>query len=479
MVPPPTVPATNPMPITTGDTRMSVMPQVAFPAPVQIPDPLAGLNSGLDTAGKYAQLAENEQMNPLRQQLAQLNVYAQRAENEQMNPIRQQLAQLQVKENQRNLLKPILQPTTQEVVTESRPVAPVFNQEAYGTDYKTTYDTAYDEAISTGSNADVADRYAHEKATALTDRDAYYVQQPNAQDRFIKSNAINLETGAPVSTTTFNKGAEEIADAEARVKASAKNPWQNFQAVGSDGKQHAYSWNAVTGMQIDHGVAGVAQSNIERNASAVDLNASTVTLNAQRLKNLEQTYTLAAQTAQGQEIYARLGLTDKGVRQQYAAAAVKAGMALSAYVLLTKKDHASEIYGYLRAKASGVPINSILASNGLAYSPKVVQDADNLEREAAQYEQGLDAAAAAANTPAQPADAPLFQLDIPANPAVAGQPNVTVQPGINVSAPVGMAPTSGIPRGAVAKLLMHPELKADFDSMYGTGSADQILNAHP
>jgi hypothetical protein len=58
--------------ITTGDTRMSVMPQVAFPAPVQISPPLAAFNSGVNTAANLAQLAEEQKMQPLREKMAQL-----------------------------------------------------------------------------------------------------------------------------------------------------------------------------------------------------------------------------------------------------------------------------------------------------------------------------------------------------------------------------------------------------------------------
>jgi hypothetical protein len=189
---------------------------------------------------------------------------------------------------------------------------------------------------------------------------------------------------------------------------------------------------------------------------------------------------IAAQSAQGQAIYAQLGLADKAVRQQAAVAANQRGISLSAYVLASRLPDAADVNGYLRARASGVPINAIMAANGIAYSPQVVKDAEGVLAQAAQYEKGLADAAAAVNTPAQPAGASFFQPGAPvavtpmANPAVAGQSRVTVLPKVDF-------PTSATsaPRAAVAYLLLHPELKADFDGKYGTGAADQILNAHP
>ena len=452
--PPPTAPATNLM-ITTGDTRMSVMPQLAFPAPVQLPEPLAGLNAGLDTADKYAQLAQNEQMNPLRQQLAQLSV----------------------QEAQKNLLKPVLQPTYQERIPTDRQPPAVFDQAGYDKDYGDAYNDAYDEAVDTGSNPEVADHYAHQKAASIVNADTYWAAQPVVQDWSVKKHFTDLGTGKEVVQTEVGKTAEEIA-AEAALgnERNARFTQGHF--------------TRVTIMQTDadgNKVPVLMNLNVDTNElTPLGTNASLAitqgTADA-RIRKMAQDYEIAAQTQQGQAIYAQMGLADKAVRQQYAVAAAHAGISLSAFVLGSQRPNAADIYGYLKARASGIPVNAIMAANGIAYSPQVVKDAEDVQAQAAQYEKGLANARASANTPTQPADASFFQPGAPvavapmSNPAVAGQSGVTVLPKVNFPVPAGAA--SSAPRAAVAYLLLHPELKADFDGKYGTGAADQILNAHP
>ena len=435
--------------ITTGDTRMSVMPQVAFPAPVQISPPLAAFNSGVNTAANLAQLAEEQKMQPLREQLAQL----------------------QVSEAQKNLLKPVLQPTFQERVPTDRQPPPVFDETEYNKDYGAAYNDAYDEALGTGSNADVADRYAHQKAASIVHADTYWAVQPVVQDWSVKKHFTDLGTGKEVVQTEVGKTADEIA-AEAglaaqRFGSATRGQWAPRTITNPDtGEATAIEYNVATGETRTLGVDSRVQA--------------TVDINAARIKKITQDYEIAAQNQQGQAIYAQMGLADKGVRQQYAVAAAKAGISLSAFVLGSQRPNAADIYGYLKARASGIPLNAIMAANGIAYSPQVVKDAEEVQAQAAQYEKGLAEARTAVNTPTQPADASFFQPGAPvavtpmANPAVAGQSRVTVLPKVDF-------PTSATstPRAAVAYLLLHPELKADFDGKYGAGAADQILNAHP
>ena len=414
--------------ITTGDTRMSVMPQVAFPAPVQIPDPLAGLNSGLDTAGKYAQLAENEQMNPLRQQLAQLNV----------------------QEAQKRLDQPIWDLKSQTTELQPRDVPPV-DQGA------TIDDAAYQALIKGGLSKEEAEGAltwqgpnvsgesvtgAHEiLANEGFDEDTINKllnpSQPPAQEipQDLYSVSTYEDRNHPGRTRTeraLHQTAEQMRDiaAQATQRGREKDQWVTKDVTDASGNVITLSTNLTTGESKVLGGAAKTTSQID--------------LNQAKAEASKQATQYAAQTQQAKAVWANVigHVPDQHELTQMELEARTIGANVPMLALINRSSSAFYIKSYMKALSSQNPDVRSSAQDALPDDPvvrkSILAEIDQISKAAPALGAQLDTANGI-KVPGVTPGAPTA-VSIPSNPAVAGQSRVTVRPGVNMPAPVSVAP---------------------------------------
>lgn len=261
------------MPTTFGDTRMSVMPQV-YLAPIVQPAPVGeAFNSGLQGQQALAQVAENAKMQPVREQLAQVDLEAAK----------------------RNLLKPMLEPIGQSLAMRPRSVPSVYDPKSYEEGLKQlqldAYTKAYNEAAQQGKTPDEADVIAQDYlatpsvAADLNTKAANgaWITQPDVMDQVRVNKFRNLVTGATESKDEVFKSAEQMADEAIRGE---KSQWvQKAIADPSDPTGRTSMWvnyNTLTGetRPIGGDVAGtslaaVRQSQVDRNIQLNDVSKET------------------------------------------------------------------------------------------------------------------------------------------------------------------------------------------------------------
>ena len=425
--------------ITTGDTRMSVMPQVAFPAPVQIPDPLAGLNSGLDTAGKYAQLAENEQMNPLRQQLAQLNV---------------QEAQKRVQEAQKRLDQPIWDLKSQTTELQPRDVPPV-DQGA------TIDDAAYQALIKGGLSKEEAEGAltwqgpnvsgesvtgAHEiLANEGFDEDTINKllnpSQPPAQEipQDLYSVSTYEDRNHPGRTRTeraLHQTAEQMRDiaAQSMQRSAVKGHFKQVTIMQTDANGNKIP--VVMNLNEDTNELTPLGTN-----AAV---ASTIDLNAFKGQQISENMRYAAQTQQARAVWANVigRVPDQHELAQMELEARTIGANVPMLALINRSSSAFYIKSYMKALSSQNPDVRSSAQDALPDDPvvrkSILAEIDQISKAAPALGAQLDTANGI-KVPGVTPGAPTA-VSIPSNPAVAGQSRVTVRPGVNMPAPVSVAP---------------------------------------
>jgi hypothetical protein len=412
--------------ITTGDTRMSVMPQLAFPAPVQLPEPLAGLNAGLDTAGKYAQLAENEQM----------------------NPIRQQLAQLQVRQAQKQLDQPVWDLKSQTTELQPRDVPPV-DQGA------TIDDAAYQALIKGGLSKEEAEGALTWQGPNASGEDVTGAHEILANEGF-DEDTINKLLNPPqppaapeipqdlYSVSTYedrnNPGrtrteralhqtAEQMRDiaAQAIQRGHEKEQWvtKDVTDPSDPNRVITLSTNLTTGESKV--IGGAAKT-----ASQIDLNQA-------KTEASKQATQYAAQTQQAKAVWANvLGHvpSQKELDQMNLDARLH-GCSVPMIAMIRKSQYGPYIMSYLGA------INGLrpeLRDNPTGAWPQdpaaqkaIMAEYIRISKEAPVVEETLDAANGI-KVPGMAPGAPAA-VSIPSNPAIAGQAGVTVMPRVDMPAP--------------------------------------------
>lgn len=422
------------MALNTGDTRMSVFPQVALPNPAYANPgmPLVAFNQGLDTSTKLAQIAEDYKMQPLKEQMAQI----------------------QLKEAQRQLLKPLLQPTTQTLEMQDRQVPSVFDPKLY----KEAYDSALAERMSTYADPTVEPspedlQYAEHQATASS-----WVVQPNAQDSYIKKHFTNLETGADVTQTDFSKSADQIATEQALANQRNMPKFVQKTLVGPDGKATVYNVNLDTGEKTPLGEDAEASSRAALRQAQMD--------------RYSQLNDVSKQTAASQQIYRNINGGVVPSPAQIAAwsqAASHEGVSIPMYLRILKSSSPYMVNGYLKQLMTNGPQMAEALFPGIGAEAQKILAQSQADEEAIAQSQ----AATQTATPGTSQAAPVGAFVMPA-PSAGGVTGAIAPP--QASLP-GAFPKPN--RAQVALLLQRPDLKNDFDTRFGPGSADQILNAHP
>ena len=414
--------------ITTGDTRMSVMPQVAFPAPVQIPDPLAGLNSGLDTAGKYAQLAENEQMNPLRQQLAQLNV----------------------QEAQKRLDQPIWDLKSQTTELQPRDVPPV-DQGA------TIDDAAYQALIKGGLSKEEAEGALTWQGPNVSGESVTGAHEILANEGFDEDTINKLLNPSPppaapeipqdlYSVSTYedrnhpgrtrteralHQTAEQMRDiaAQATQRGREKDQWVTKDVTDASGNVITLSTNLTTGESKVLGGAAKTTSQID--------------LNQAKTEASKQATQYAAQTQQAKAVWANVigHVPDQHELTQMELEARTIGANVPMLALINRSSSAFYIKSYMKALSSQNPDVRSSAQDALPDDPvvrkSILAEIDQISKAAPALGAQLDTA----NGIKVPGMTPGTSADVPAitNLPAIGAGAVT-QPTTNIPAPVSVAP---------------------------------------
>lgn len=419
--------------ITTGDTRMSVMPQVAFPAPVQLPEPLAAFNSGVDTVSHMAQIAQDEQMNPLRQQLAQLNV----------------------QEAQKRLDQPIWDLKSQTTELQPRDVPPV-DQGA------TIDDAAYQALIKGGLSKEEAEGALTWQGPNASGEDVTGAHEILANEGF-DEDTINKLLNPPqppaapeipqdlYSVSTYEDRNHPGRTRTARALHQTAEQMKDIAAQAMQRSAVKGHFKQVTIMQTDangNKIPVVMNLNEDTNElTPLGTNAavaSTIDLNALKGQQISENMRYAAQTQQARAVWANVigRVPDQHELAQMELEARTIGANVPMLALINRSSSAFYIKSYMKALSSQNPDVRASAQDALPDDPvvrkSILAEIDQISKAAPALGAQLDTANGI-KVPGMAPGAPTA-VSIPSNPAIAGQAGVTVMPRVDMPAPVTAAP---------------------------------------
>ena len=422
--------------ITTGDTRMSVMPQVAFPAPVQLPEPLAAFNSGVDTVSHMAQIAQDEQMNPLRQQLAQLNV----------------------QEAQKRLDQPIWDLKSQTTELQPRDVPPV-DQGA------TIDDAAYQALIKGGLSKEEAEGALTWQGPNVSGESVTGAHEILANEGF-DEDTINklLNPPQPPAAPEIPQDLYSVSTYEdrnhpgrTRTERALHQTAEQMKDIAAQAMQRSAvkgHFKQVTIMQTDangNKIPVVMNLNEDTNElTPLGTNAavaSTIDLNALKGQQISENMRYAAQTQQARAVWANVigRVPDQHELAQMELEARTIGANVPMLALINRSSSAFYIKSYMKALSSQNPDVRSSAQDALPDDPvvrkSILAEIDQISKAAPALGAQLDTANGI-KVPGVTPGAPTA-VSIPSNPAIAGQAGGSTA--MTVYRKAGRVPESNIP----------------------------------